>query len=267
MTGLDDRHLAHQLRALGVGDRDTMVHASLRRLGLVHSDASHLVAALDDVVGGSGHTWLMVLGARDDHDWVNERPEAERESLLASATPFDPAVTPAEVDMGMLAEVMRRTPGTRVSDHPEGRVGARGPAATAYVDDVPWDDYYGPGSPLERLVERGGQVLRLGADLDTVTVLHYAEYLADIPAKRRVSRLRRVAGPQGSELRWVQCLDDCDGIVDRPGEEDYFATIVRTYLAQGRGRTGTVEGATSELLDAGDLVAFGAEWMTTHLCP
>ena len=58
----------------------------------------------------------------------------------------------------MLAEVFRTTSGTFVSNHPEGRFGARGAGADALVRDVPWDDYYGPGSPLARLVERGGTV-------------------------------------------------------------------------------------------------------------
>ncbi len=63
----------------------------------------------------------------------------------------------------------------------------------------------------------------------------------------------------------MHCLDDCDGIVDRPGEEDYFATITRAYLALGRGRRGTVGGATAQLLDAADLVDFGSAWMTANL--
>jgi aminoglycoside N3'-acetyltransferase len=103
-------------------------------------------------------------------------------------------------------------------------------------------------------------VLRLGADLDTVTLLHHAEYLASLPAKRRVRRLRRVRGPAGPALRWVECLDDEEGIVDRPGE-DYFALILKDYLRTGRAAAGSVGQARSELIDARDLVAYGAAWM------
>jgi aminoglycoside N3'-acetyltransferase len=35
-------------------------------------------------------------------------------------------------------------------------------------------------------------VLRLGVDLDTLTVLHYAEYLVPLDVKRRVRRNRLV---------------------------------------------------------------------------
>ena len=225
-----------------------MVHASLRAIGPVEDGAAGVVRALDAAVGAGG-TLMMVLGAADPWAWVNERPEAERAALLASAEPFDPLATPAEADVGALAEVFRTTSGTLVSNHPEGRFAARGAGADALLRDVPWDDYYGPGSPLARLVERGGHVLRLGADTDTVTVIHYAEYLADVPDKRRVRRHRRVDAAGGPVIRTVDCLDDSAGIVEWPGE-DYFATILGDFLATGAASRGVVGQAVSELLDA-----------------
>jgi aminoglycoside N3'-acetyltransferase len=158
--------------------------------------------------------------------------------------------------------VFRTTPGTRVSNHPEGRFGARGRLADELVRDVPWDDYYGPGSPLERLVEHDGKVLRLGADTNTVTLLHYAEYLAHVPDKIRVRRHRRVLGPHGPEIRVIECLDDALGIVE--WTDDYFPMILADYLATGAGAQGIVGHAASELLDARDLVAFAARWMTAR---
>jgi aminoglycoside N3'-acetyltransferase len=256
--------LAADLGRLGVAAGDVlMVHASLRAVGPVADGAAGVVAALEAAVGPAG-TLVMMLGARDDWDWVNARPEPERASLLAPAPVFDKDTTPADPDVGVLAEVFRRTPGTVVNDHPDGRFGARGRLAADLLADVPWDDYYGPGSPLERLVRAGGRVLRLGADLDTVTLLHLAEYLADVPDKRRVVRHHKVAGPGGPRVLAVSCLDDSDGIVDRPGE-DYFAVVLRDYLRQGRTRTGRVGGADSELIDAADLLDHAVRWMTRHL--
>jgi aminoglycoside N3'-acetyltransferase len=91
--------------------------------------------------------------------------------------------------------------------------------------------------------------------------MHYAEYLAEVPGKRRVRRYRLVATPRGPELRLVECLDDNNGIVDYPGG-DYFADILQAYLEQGTARRGRVGQADSELLDARDLVEFAARWMT-----
>jgi aminoglycoside N3'-acetyltransferase len=256
--------LADDLRRLGVRPGDTlMVHASLRRVGPVEGGADGVIDALHAAVGVDG-TLLMTLGARDDWGWVNDRPEPERAELLRDAVPFDARTTPADPDVGVLAEVLRTRAGTVVSDHPEGRFGARGARAAALVTDVPWHDYYGPDSPLERLVDAGGRVLRLGADPDTVTLLHHAEYLASVPDKRRVRRHRMVVSPHGVQLRTVESLDDNDGIAHWDGD-DYFAVILRAYLATGRATIGTVGGATSELLDAADLLAFGATWMEQHL--
>lgn len=209
---------------------------------------------------------MMVLGARNDWDWVNERPEDERVELLRDAVPFDANHTAAESEVGMLAEVFRTRPETVVSNHPEGRFGASGPLAGHLVEAVPWDDYYGPGSPLDRFVESGGRVLRLGADLDTMTVLHFAEYLVPLEPKRRVRRHRVVVMPDRNEVRVVECLDDSNGIVDHPGE-DYFAVILREYLATGRARRGKVGAAAAELIEAADIVRFAVEWMADNLRP
>ena len=255
--------LSDDIRRLGVGAGDiVMVHASLRKIGPVEGDAAGVIAAVDGALGPEG-TWLMVLGADDDWHWANDLPEEDRAELLAEAEPFDALVTPAEEDVGVLAEIFRTTSGTLVSDHPEGRFGARGQRAAEFVRDVPWDDYYGPGSPLARLVEAGGSVLRLGADTNSVTLLHYAEYLAHVPDKQRVRRHRKVLGADGPEIRVVECLDDTLGIVDWPGE-DYFSLILAGYLAVHPVARGTVGDAPSELLDARDLVDFAARWMTRH---
>lgn len=258
--------LTADLRRLGVAAGDLLiVHASLRAIGPVDGGAGGVIDALEAAVGPGG-TLLMTLGARDDWASVNERPERDRPDLLRDAEPFDCLTTPADPDVGVLAEVFRTRPSTKVSDHPEGRFGASGPFADRLLERVPWDDYYGLGSPLERFVHNGGRVLRLGADLDTLTLLHYAEYLTPIPSKRRVRRHRVVAGPEGPELRVVECLDDSDGIVDYPGE-DYFAVILRHYLASGRASAGAIGRAASELIEAADVVEFAEAWMAEHLVP
>lgn len=259
--------LVNDLRALGVRPADVvMVHASLRAIGPVVRRADGVLAAIRRAIGPDG-TILMTLGARDEWDWVNRRIEQERAALLADAEPFDALTTPADPDVGALAEVFRTHDGTIVSDHPDGRFAANGPLARALTDHVPWDDYYGPGSPLHRFVDLGGRVLRLGADIDTVTLIHYAEYLTDVRGKRRVRRHHRVAGPAGPVIRTVDCLDDSDGIVEWDGA-DYFGLILADYLADRAGTEvlglGFVGAARSELIDAGGLVGYASKWMAAQ---
>jgi aminoglycoside N3'-acetyltransferase len=247
--------LTRDLMELGVWPGDClMVHASLRAIGPVsHAGrwgpsgrAAGVLDALDRAVGDTG-TLLMVLGSDEDGD-----------------EPFDVLRTPAQKDVGYLAEAFRARAGTRVTDHPEGRFGARGARAAELLENPPWHDYYGPDSPLDRFQRMNGRVLRLGADLETTTLLHFAEYLAPLPNKRRVRRRRRVRRGDTIEIVAVECLDDEHGIVDYP-PGDYFGLLLRDYLATGRARTGRVGRAPSELIEARDLLEFGVQWMAKKL--
>jgi aminoglycoside N3'-acetyltransferase len=168
---IDRSVLATQLKQLGLRQGDVvMTHASMRKVGKVQWGARTIIEAQLDAVGPTG-TLVMVLGADEDD-------------------PFDAGTTPVDVeDMGILAEVFRTFPGVRVSDHPADRFGAIGRLARDVLEPTPLHDYHGIGSPLERFANFGGRVLRLGANTDTVTLTHYAEYFADVPNK--VSVLRR----------------------------------------------------------------------------
>lgn len=268
-SALTHKGLVHDLRRLGVTSGALiMVHASLRKIGLARTafgegGAELLLDALEEAAARDG-TLLMILGSHYDQDWVNHRPVAERAGLLAGTTPFDPAWAPAMRDVGWLGETFRRRPGTLLSANPSGRFAARGRAAAALLQGQPWHDYYGPGSPLDTLCARGGMILRLGADRATVTALHHAEYLANLPGKRRTRWDYLLATGEGPRHVWVECLDDNEGIADWP-EEDYFAAILKAYLATGRGARGSVGRAESELIEAADLVEFGARWMEANL--
>lgn len=267
---MNKERLLTDLAALGVNAGDVlMVHASLRKLGLARTQigaggADLILDALDEAVGPAG-TLLMVLGTDCATDWVNEHPPEARGALLAGAAPFDHYNAPVLPEVGWLAEAFLRRPGTMVSANPSGRFGARGARAAALLADQPWHDYYGPGSPLDKLCRAGGRILRLGASPDTVTALHYAEYLADLPGKKRTRWDYVLEGQEGEpEHVWIDCLDDAHGIADWEGE-DYFSLILKAYLALGRHCEGIVGNARSELLDAADIVAFGARWMEQNL--
>lgn len=215
-----------------------MLHVSLRKVGPIEGGAEALIEALIDTIGPSG-TLLMMLGAD-------------------LSVPFDVTSTPVDVEeMGVFAEVFRRQPGVRVSDHAAARYGALGPASRALLEPMPLHDYHGFGSVLERFTEAGGMVLRLGADVNTVTLTHYAEYCARLHDKRRV-KLRYVRADTGEQ--WVESLDDTDGIRDWP-KGDYFPQIWLDFLAAGHARTGPVGSAVAELFDARKFVHFATDWI------
>lgn len=234
------RHsIARDLRGLGLAtDAVLMVHASMRKIGPVIGGADAVLDAIGDVIGPGG-TLVMPLGSDADE-------------------PFDPIHSRAEADIGVLAEVFRRRPTTTVNDHPAARFGASGPKATEILEPIPLHDYYGPGSPLARFAAIG-QVLRLGANRDTVTVTHYAEYLAAVPVKRRVRRHYRRAN--GADV-WIESLDDSDGIVE---PADYFHTIWLDYAASGGAARGRVGNCEAELFSASRFVDYAVRWLETKL--
>lgn len=231
--------LVRELEALSLERGATvMVHAGLRKVGPVEGGAATVLAALRDVIGEGG-TIVMNLGSCDD------------------TLPWDALAVPADPSVGVLAEVFRTAQGTRVSDHPAARFGASGPAAAAILEPVPLNDYYGPGSALERLFARDGWVLRLGADIDTITLAHYAEYLARLPHKHRV--VRPYVARDGTPLA-IASLDDSDGIVAFTGG-DYFAAIARDFLGRDEVRRGRVGEAPAELFAARGFVRFAVAWL------
>jgi aminoglycoside N3'-acetyltransferase len=235
--------LAKELQRLGIESGDiVMTHASMRSLGKIDGGAQELIKAQLWAVGREG-TLLMVLSA-DEH------------------APFDARSTPVDTDeMGVLAEVFRTYPGVIVSDHPADRFGAIGRLATELLEPTPLHDYHGPGSTLERLTRLGGRVLRLGANPDTVTLTHYAEYLADVPNKKRARR-RYVRADIG-EI-WIDSLDDTDGIAAWP-HGDYFRQLYLDYRSSGAVVTSTVGCCNGELFDSKDFVSFAVNWMNREL--
>jgi aminoglycoside N3'-acetyltransferase len=151
----------------------------------------------------------------------------------------------------------------RRSPHPDASFAAIGRLAGDITRDHPLLEGYGPGSPLERIVQADGRVLLLGAGLDAVTVLHYAEVLADIPGKRRVHYEVPVATAAGKA--WLSAENyDTNGILDEfaSGDgPDAVECIARDYVAHGHGRRGRVGAAPCHLFEARDIVRYGVEWL------
>jgi aminoglycoside N3'-acetyltransferase len=235
--------LTQELTALGLRAGDiVMVHTSMRKVGAVLGGARGLLEALRAALTPQG-TLLMVISAAADE-------------------PFDALVTPVDTeDMGVFAEVFRTYPGVMVNDHAADRFAALGPAAEDLLEPTPLHDYHGPGSVLERLTNQNGWVLRLGAHVDRITLTHYAEYLADVPNKKRARR-RYLRADMGEQ--WIESLDDDEGIVVWP-KGDYFSQIFIDYCAAGAVRTGRVGNCTAELFEAQAFVSFAVRWMNQNL--
>lgn len=260
--------LTADLRALGVREGGVlMVHVRMSALGWVVGGTQSVVEALLEALGPEG-TLAAYAGWEDDPYHLEEWPEEWRSAYLAELPPFDPELSAADPDHGRIPERVRTWPGARASAGHVARVVAVGARAGWLTADHPWDDPFGPGSPLARLVDAGGQILLLGAPLDTLTILHHAEALASSSEKRRVTY--RIPVRRDANLAWreVRDIDSSQGAfpyerVLSEGEEA-FTAIAGLALSMGAGRTGRAGEAPCHLFDAPSLVDFAVAWIEEH---
>ncbi|MFI6638062.1 aminoglycoside 3-N-acetyltransferase [Streptomyces sp. NPDC050504] len=262
--------IARDLTALGLREGDTvMFHTRMSAIGYVSGGPETVVGALRDVVGERG-TLMVTCGWNDAPPYdFTDWPEAWQAALRAEHPAYDPLLSEADHNNGRLPEALRRMPGAVRSRHPDASFAALGAEAAELMADHPWDDPHGPGSPLARLVERGGRVLMLGAPLDTLTLLHHAEALAQAPGKRFVDYEQPVSENGQRVWRRFHDIDSSDGAFDYSSVvadgHDPFEVIARGMLAAGIGRGGTVGAAESHLFEAADVVEFGVAWLEREL--
>jgi aminoglycoside 3-N-acetyltransferase len=258
--------LRADLEALGLRSGDcVMVHAAMRKVGRLLYGPDALIGALQDAVAPSGTILAYTDWDADYHDlldgdgrilpkWRNHVP------------PFDPVASRAIRENGVLAEFVRTTPGARRSGNPSASVAAIGARADWFTADHPLDYGYGEGSPFAKLIEAGGKVLMVGAPLDTMTLLHHAEHLAQLPHKRIVRQEVPFAGPQGVSWQMVEEFDTSDPVVAGLAD-DYFAEVVEGYLATGNGIRGLVGKAPSLLVEAAPICRFAVDWLERNASP
>jgi aminoglycoside 3-N-acetyltransferase len=250
--------LADDLRSLGLRrDAVVMVHCRLSALGSVVGGVETVVRALLEVVGPEG-TLVAYTGWQDGPpDDLDALAPDDRELVLAEQPVFDPSVAHARRDHGRLAEMLRTWPGAAHSGHPEAGVSAVGPRAGVVVTPHPLDDAYGEGTPYARLVALDGQVVMLGAPLETVTLVHHAEAISRVDGKRRVAW--RVPLLLDGERVWrtLRDIDTSEGALPYEritGGVDYVEHFARAALAAGAGRSGPLGGGEGHLLSARLLV-------------
>ena len=246
--------LARDLRALGLKAGDhVLIHAGLRSIGPIVGGPDALIDAFLDVLGPDG-TLLAYC------DWQMAEEAGDDPALRDEVPAFDAARSRAIRDHGAFPEMVRTTPGARRSGNPGASVAALGRRAEWFTADHPLDYGYGPDSPFGRLVAAGGKTMLLGAPRDTLTLLHHAEHLADIPNKR-VLRFEVPLMLDGAKTwRWCEEFDTRVPVVAGLAE-DYFVTVVDSFIRAGHGATGRVGSADCALMDAKRIVRYAVDWL------
>ncbi len=252
--------LVRDLTRLGVAPGQTlMLHVSVRAIGWIVGGPDVVLQALLDVLTPTGTLMMYVAWEDRTDDWPEWPPERQA-AYRAECPPFDPVTSRANREWSILTEYLRTRPGAYRSANPGASMAAVGARARWLTENHPLQYGYGPGSPLAKLCTGGGQALQIGVPLSTVTLLHYSEHVAVLPHKRTV----RYPVPllRDGQRVWfeVEEFDTGRGILDWEGG-DYFAAIVRDFLAAGHGRSGMVGAAQSYLFDAAALHEFAVQWM------
>ena len=261
--------IARDVRRIGVREGAMLlVHASMRSLGWVVGGSETVVDALLDAVGPTG-TVAAVASWSDIPLRMDEWSAERRRAYLGEMPGFDPDHSEANPLYGRIPERLRSWPGSRKSAHPDQRVIAVGADAAWLTRPHPLDDSFGPGTPFARLVEADGQVLMLGAPLRSLTLLHHAEALVDVPGKRRRIYALPFRGPGGREWRTLTDIDVEYGPFPYadvvPGGSDPLegiAAIAEAALEAGIGTSGRIACAGGHLFPAAPLVRFAERWLT-----
>lgn len=160
------RGLVRDLRALGLRWGGlVLVHSSLSALGSVVGGAPTMIRALLEVMGPEGTVVLPT------HSW---------DEMEAGCRTFDVRRTRSCV--GAITEAFRSWPGAVRSLHPTHSVAAIGPLADwLTAGHELCKTPCGPGTPYARILDHDGQILFLGADLNSNTAFHTIEAVVEVP--------------------------------------------------------------------------------------
>jgi len=213
-----------QLRDLGVRRSGVLlVHTSYRAVRPVERGPDGLIAALLEALGPGG-TLVMPC-------WSGDR-----------MMPFDSSSTPADGDLGVVAEHFRHFPGVLRGRH-RFAFAACGPLADAMVGDPVCFPPHGPPSATSRVRDRDGQVLLLGCPQSSNTTIHLAEVEAGVGYRRHKTCLM-TSGDASFRLAFAENDHCCDRF-----------DLTDGWLGErGLLREGPVGNATAHLMDSRDLV-------------
>ncbi len=178
MPPRNQNQLARELTALGLRPGDcVMMHSSLSALGPVDGGAETVVDALRDAIGSEG---TLIVPAFRDNVWADGENFTNSDCDCSSADGLCHSQQPGL--QGVIAEAVRRRPGSLRSCHPTHSWVALGPAARdLLIGHRQSPTMCGPGNPFEELVRRNGCLLLLGVQVNTVTLWHYYEERLRVP--------------------------------------------------------------------------------------
>lgn len=254
--------LRDDLILIGLQAGDTiMVHAAMSKVGPLLNGPDALSNAILDVVGPEG-TILVYTSWDSVHDDLLNDDGCVMSEWRDHVPGFDQQASRSARMNGIIAEFVRTMPGARRSANPGASVAAIGKLADWITANHQLDYGFGEATPLSKLVEVGGRILMVGAPWDTMTLVHHADHLADMPDKQTIRIEVPFAGANGTEWRFMEEFETGDPI-HAALPENYIEQIVTAYVESGAGNQGLIGAAPSLLVDARPTLVFAIRWLET----
>lgn len=158
--------LLHALKEMGVrpGER-LIIHSSLKSIGPIDGGADTLLDALMETVGPAGTIAMPTF---------SYSIAGYREGL-----PFHPQNAGSRT--GMLTEIFRKREGVCRSLQPTHSVAVWGQGADRYVSGHENTSPLGIDSPFHKLALDHAKILLIGVGFETLSLIHVAEAVAQVP--------------------------------------------------------------------------------------
>lgn len=255
---LTKEDLIKQFKECGVDKGQTIfVHTSLSHLGFVVGGAETLIRALLEIVGEEGtlmmpsQTWKNLDPSTGVH-W--EEPKEWWPIIRANWPAYDKEITPA-IGMGVVAEMFRKWPGAKRTNHPARSVAAVGKYADYITEEHDLSNIFGENSPLDKLYKLDGHILLIGVGYEKNTSLHLAETRANFKSKKFTNESSAIM--VNGKREWVtystQAVDDSD-----------FIQLGNEYDKEHNVKLHKVGNATVRFLKQKPLVDWTVKWMEQH---
>lgn len=255
---LTKENLIEQFKQCGMMEGQTViVHTSLKSLGFVVGGAETLIKSLLKIVGEEGtivmpsQTWKNLDPSTGVH-WTE--PVKWWPIIRENWPAYDKEITPA-IGMGVVAEMFRKWPGAKRSDHPARSVAALGKHAEYITEHHDLSNIFGENSPLHKIYQLAGYVLLIGVGYDKNTSLHLAETRASFTSKRFADESSAIL--INGKREWVtyntQVVDDED-----------FIRLGNEYDHQQNIKIHKVGNADVRLMELRPLIDWSVEWFGKH---
>ncbi len=167
-TVITGEMLRNGLIELGIRkDQKIIVHSSLSSFGYVLGGAKTVIGVLKDLIGENGLIMMPCFTYYTEHNNKKEEKYFDLDS-------------PCSKDMGIIPEEFRKDPDVYRNFHPFTSFAFWGKNAQELANKYHIADSLSDKSPLGEVLNEG-YILMLGSDFSTVSIIHTAEYIADVP--------------------------------------------------------------------------------------